>query len=200
MSKRFVILAAALIPLALLVMALVAPDTTDYRVVGKGDGYELRQYAPSVVAETKASGAFDQADDDAFGTLVDYIQGANEGGRNLPMTAPVIQQRLEGGAQRSDAGWVFQFMISPEYLLSMLPRPANADVTLRQLPQRTVAARRYRGDWSEDHYRGEAQALLAALREAGVETIGSPAFARYNAVFVPGFLRRNEVIVEVGRP
>ena len=196
MSKRFVILVAALIPLALLIMALVAPATTVYDVVDKGDGFEVRHYAPYVVAETTASGPFDTADDAAFGVLVDYIGGANEGQLHLPMTAPVNQQPQGGGA----SDWLFQFAISPEYLRSMVPRPANPDIKLRQVPAHFAAARRYRGNWSESRYREQEHALLAALNQAGIETVGSPMFARYNAAFVPGFLRRNEVIVEVKRP
>jgi hypothetical protein len=196
MSKRFVILAGALIPLALLTLALVAPGTTDYEVVEEADGFELRRYAPYVVAETTADGTFEEADGPAFAVLVDYIQGANEGGRRLPMTAPVHQQPGADGEQT----WLFQFVMSPEYLLSMLPRPASPEVSLRQVPERLVAARRYRGGWGETDYREQRQALMTALGDAEVDTVGMPVFARYNAPFVPGFLRRNEVLVEVREP
>jgi hypothetical protein len=196
MSKRLLILAGVLIPLTLIAAALVAPGTTDYAVISEGDGFEVRRYAPHVVAETTAAGPFETADSLAFGLLVDYIQGRNEGGRNLPMTAPVTQQPLDTGAQQ----WLFQFVMSPEYLMSMLPRPADPAVTLRQVGERTVAVRRYRGNWSEKHYREQEQALLGSLRDAAIQPVGNPVFARYNAPFVPGFLRRNEVIVEVRQP
>jgi len=210
MSKRFVILAAALIPLALFTMAVVVPDTPVYEVVGEPEGFELRRYAPQIVAETHAAGSFEEADDQGFDTLVAYVKGHNEGGRVLPMLAPVIQQRLAdaGAADRAsgrgdepgqDAHWRFQFMMAKEYLMSMLPRPASPDVALRQLPERLVAARRYRGGWSEGRFREHEQALLDELRAEGLEPVGSPVFARYNAAFVPGFLRRNEVLVEVDR-
>lgn len=196
MSKRLLILAGVLIPLALVAAALVAPGTTDYEVISEGKGFELRRYAPYVVAETTATGPFETADGPAFGLLVDYIQGRNEGGRNLPMTAPVTQQPLDTGEQQ----WLFQFVMSPEYLMSMLPRPADPAVTLRQVGERTLAVRRYRGNWSEERYREHEDALLAALRDEAIQPVGSPLFARYNAPFVPGFLRRNEVMVEVRAP
>lgn len=213
MSKRFVILAAALIPLALFTMAVVAPDTPVYEVVDEPEGFELRRYAPLIVAETDAVGSFEEADDQGFDTLVAYVKGHNEGGRVLPMLAPVTQQPLaeadaaraadetsgHGGETGQDAHWRFQFMMAKEYLMSMLPRPASPDVRLRQMPERLVAARRYRGGWSERRFQEHEQALLDELRADGLEPVGSPVFARYNAAFVPGFLRRNEVLVEVDR-
>jgi hypothetical protein len=72
-------------------------------------------------------------------------------------------------------------------------------VTLRQIPARLVAARRYSGGWGEQKYRDNEQALLDALRQERLMPVGAPIFARYNAPFVPGFLRRNEVLVDVER-
>jgi hypothetical protein len=39
--------------------------------------------------------------------------------------------------------------------------------------------------------------LLRVLKENGISTRGSPFLMRYNSPFAPGFLRRNEVGVEV---
>jgi hypothetical protein len=36
------------------------------------------------------------------------------------------------------------------------------------------------------------------VARAGLEVVGEPVFARYNAPFVPGFMRRNEVLLGVG--
>jgi hypothetical protein len=41
--------------------------------------------------------------------------------------------------------------------------------------------------------------LLSALTAKGIHTIGEPFLMRYNAPFTPGFLRRNEVGVEIRR-
>ncbi|MGE5154254.1 MAG: heme-binding protein, partial [Bdellovibrio bacteriovorus] len=64
-------------------------------------------------------------------------------------------------------------------------------------PSRTLAARRYSGRWSWENYRDNEVVLLKAVRAAGLTPVGPTLYARYNAPFVPWFLRRNEVLVEV---
>jgi hypothetical protein len=139
-------------------------------------------------------GDFEGATAKAFERLVGYVQGDNRGGRNLPMMAPVKQQPAPAGA---DGEWLFQFVMPKEYPTSYLPQPADARVSLATVPGRLMAVQRYSGGWGEARYRAHEAALLKALDEAGLSVVGEPIFARYNAAFVPWFLRRNEVLVEV---
>jgi len=39
--------------------------------------------------------------------------------------------------------------------------------------------------------------LLESLQKAGIATRGKPVLMRYNAPWTPGFLRRNEVGIEI---
>ena len=214
MNRKTVLITALLVSLGLFAYSVMSLEEPDYTVVEKTDAFELRQYQPYVVAETVVDGDFEAAGSRAFRILVDYIQRGNQGGRNLPMTAPVNQQPAGDGEPRADllraapaspesspttGPWLFQFVMPKEYSLSMLPPPLDDRVKLRQEPARLVAARRYSGGWSERKYRDNERALLAALEEAGLTPTGVPIFARYNAPFVPGFLRRNEVLVPVQR-
>jgi hypothetical protein len=208
MKRNYLFLAAALIPLVFVAMALLTIDEPRYQVVEEADGFELREYLPFLVAETRVEGSFSGSADDAFDLLVDYVQGNNVGGRVIPMTAPVRQQPANasnGGAvpvSAADAesdSWLFQFALPKEYQMSMLPRPLDERVDLRRLEPGLVAALRYGGDWSETRYRAKERELLDAVRSAGLTTVGTPSFARYNAVLIPWFLRRNEVLVGVDR-
>lgn len=208
MKREYLYIAAALIPLALLVMALLTIDEPSYQVVEETEGFELRDYAPFAVAETRVEGGFSESGDQAFDLLVDYVQGNNVGGRVIPMMAPVRQQPAEPGdqglargaaADGSPGGWLFQFALPKEYQLSMLPTPLDERVSLRLLEPGLVAALRYGGGWSEERYRAKERELLDAVRAAGLTAVGTPSFARYNAAFIPWFLRRNEVLVGVDR-
>jgi hypothetical protein len=203
MTRKALIAIAALIPLVMIAIALVSLPEPDFEVVAEGDGFELRRYPPFVVAEVQVSADFEHASERAFEPLVGYIQGGNRGGRNLPMMAPVNQQPLDEAsasaltATAAQRAWRVQFVMPKEYPLSYLPTPADERVSLQRLPTRLMAARRYRGGWDEARYREQEAALLEALAARGATIIGAPIFARYNAPFVPGFLRRNEVLVEV---
>jgi hypothetical protein len=208
MKKSYLLIAAALVPLVLLLMALFTIDEPRYQVVEDAESFELRDYAPFLVAETRVQGGFDDSSDEAFNLLVDYVQGINVGGRKIPMTAPVRQQRAELGdedlafpaAGDGDSGrWLFQFPLAKEYQMSMLPRPSDERVGLRRLEPGLVAALRYAGDWSEARYLAKERELLEAVRAAGLAPVGTPSFARYNAAFIPWFLRRNEVLLSVDR-
>ena len=204
MQRKHLIIAAVLVPTVMVALALLSIDEPDFKVVDKTDGYELRRYQSIVVAETKVRGGFEEASVPAFKRLVDYIQGDNFGGRKMPMMAPVHQQSLTETAARGagdqQADWLFQFVMPKEYQLSMVPKPRDDEVVVHQVPARTLAVRRYRGNWSEQRYRDNEGALVAAVEAAGLEPIGAPIFARYNAPFVPGFMRRNEVLLEVQQP
>jgi hypothetical protein len=192
---KYWLLAGMLLPLVLLTLALIAPNGPAYSVVERGDGFQLRRYAPFIVAETTVPGAFADADNAAYPLLLDYIRGRNSGGRKVPMMAPVMQQAA--AAADGERGWRVQFVMPREYPLGMLPAPADAAVALRPQPERLVAAVRFGGGWQEARWQEHAAELLNALARAGRASVGEPVFARYNAAFVPGLLRRNEVLVAV---
>jgi hypothetical protein len=199
MKRKTLIAIGALIPLVLIALALLSLPEPDFEVVANEGDFELRHYQPFNVAQVQVSGDFESATEQAFEPLIGYIQRGNRGGRNLPMMAPVNQQRLDAGPTSAAemSQWLVQFVMPKEYPMSYLPAPADDRVSLERMPARLMAARRYRGGWGEARYREHEAALLEALASAGQSVIGEPIFARYNAPFVPGFLRRNEVLVEV---
>jgi hypothetical protein len=83
------------------------------------------------------------------------------------------------------------------YTLETLPVPDDPRVRLRRVEPRLAAALAYSGTWSEKRYREKEAVLLAALEAAGLAVVGPPVFARYDPPFMPWFLRRNEVLVDV---
>ncbi|MEA3641131.1 MAG: heme-binding protein [Lamprobacter sp.] len=202
MKRKTLIALAALIPLVMIAIALISLPEPDFEVVAEGDGFELRRYTAFNVAQVQVMAEFETASAQAFEPLVHYIQGGNNGGRNLPMMAPVNQQPLADGAQRggSEPNWLVQFVMPKEYPMSYLPAPVDDRVVLQLVPSRLMAVKRYRGGWGEDRYRKHEAELLNAIYASGQSVIGEPIFARYNAPFVPGPLRRNEVLVEVADP
>ncbi|NNL85327.1 MAG: heme-binding protein, partial [Myxococcales bacterium] len=149
--------------------------------------------------------AFDRAGYEAFRPLADFIGGENDGGTTIEMTAPVEQrggQKIPMTApvtQQADGDrrYTVGFVMPPDMTLATTPRPTNPKIALRELPERLLAVREYRGGWSESRYRREERVLRDALIEAGYEPLGSPIFARYNSPFMIWFLRRNAVMIEI---
>jgi hypothetical protein len=209
---RLVIVAVLLILAGSHAMAIEEPD---YRVIETYPAFELRRYAPHLVAETEVSGGFDGVGNRAFRILAGYIFGDNTRREKIDMTAPVSQRPSGDGeviemtapvsqrpASAADAGnrYVVSFVMPARYTLDTLPEPEDPRVTLRREPERLMAARRYSGRWTESNYRKQERALLDAIREAGLTAIDTPVYARYNSPFSLWFNRRNEVMVEVAGP
>jgi hypothetical protein len=200
------ILSLSLLLTAHTAMAIEEPD---YEVVREGETYELRRYAPYLIAETRVEGTFDSARNEAFRRLFRYISGNNlkvdskagaatskASGAKIPMTAPVVSTTPISDGE-AVATFVTYFVMPASYTFASLPRPEDERITLREVPGRVVAAHRYAGRWTEGNYRKHEQRLLDALRADGIEPTSAPMFAAYNAPFVPAFMRRNEVLVEV---
>jgi|GEM_PF-1779087 len=88
---------------------------------------------------------------------------------------------------------------APDAHAEDVPEPLDSRVSIREVPSRELAVIRFRGRAQDRDVSSVRERLFAALREAGIPTVGTPFLMRYNSPFTPGFLRRNEVGVEVRR-
>lgn len=198
-----IMVAAALLSAG--VMDAMAIEEASYTVVDKENDFEIRDYAPYVLAETVVEGDLEEAGDKAFNRLFRYISGANRSREKIAMTAPVSQQpkgekikmTAPVGQQRVQEGWAVSFMMPATYTLETLPEPEDPAITLRQVSAHRMAAVRYSGFWSEKGYLRSKLELESWIQERGLEIVGDPVWARYNPPFMPWFLRRNEVLIPV---
>jgi hypothetical protein len=156
-----------------------------YTVLGRWGEAEIRRYPEHTIAEVIVDGDFDDAGNLGFRPLFGYIQGGR-----VAMTAPVVQTPGE-------AGHAVAFVMPADRPPESLPAPSDGRVHLRTIHERTAAALRFAG-WgnARDLERRGAQ-LLAALEGSPWTPVGPVRLARFNAPFVPPFLRHNEVVVDV---
>jgi hypothetical protein len=198
---RYLAAVAAAVVLGLLSPMASAIEEPKYTVVREYDGFEIREYAPYLVAEVTVPGPAEEAGNQGFRVLAAYIFGKNRGERKISMTAPVAQApaptRIEMTAPVTQAaasdGYVVQFSMPREYTLETLPEPLDPQVKLKEVPGGRVAVIRYSGTWTERNYKEHLEKLQRGVEAAGLRTTGSPIYSRYNAPFVPWFMRRNEI-------
>ena len=71
---------------------IMAVEEAKYTVSVKDEVLEIREYAPSIVAEVIVNGKFENASNTAFRKLFKYISGKNSRRSKIAMTAPVTQE------------------------------------------------------------------------------------------------------------
>jgi len=168
-------------------------ETPDYRVVSRDGAFEVRDYPALTVAEVVRSGSRGEAVRDAFGPLSRYIFARERPGEKIAMTAPVTQEPNEGSA------WRVRFIMPQAYALADLPAPAGSDVRLETTAPRRLAAVRFSGAWDDALFAEHERRLREWMAARNLEPASNAIYAYYNDPFTPGFLRRNEVLVEVER-
>ena len=204
---RLFTLALALASALLIAPPAMAIDEPSFRVIESAPPVEIRDYAPFVVAETRVAGGFRDVGNEGFRRLFAYISGENRGATKVAMTAPVTQQAASEKiamtapvTQQAD-GDVYRiaFVLPSQYTLESAPVPVNPDVRLVQVPARQMVAVRYSGLWSAENYKEALGQLTAFAQQRGLKLTGEPVYARYDPPFMPWFLRRNEILVEIAR-
>jgi len=201
-SIRMIFAAAVIILGAMDAMAI---EEASYNVLKKDNHFEIRDYAPHILAETIVEGDLEEAGNKAFNRLFRYISGDNRSRDKVAMTAPVSQEPMGNkikmtapvGQQRAQGKWAASFMMPASYTLETLPEPEDPEVKLRQVPARRMAAVRYSGFWSEKNYLRYKLELESWINERGLRIVGDPIWARHNPPFTPWFLRRNEILIPV---
>jgi hypothetical protein len=171
-------------------------ESIGYEVVKAFDTVEIRRY-PSIILATVRS----PFGDAAFSILFDYISGNNQAAEKMPMTAPVISTR-QGTKIKMTAPVIsddsaFSFVLPPDLDMDTAPRPVDPRIELVGVPSRHVAALRFSGRaYLRDVVEKERE-LMQWLNQRSIRTRGPPFLMRYNSPFAPGFMRRNEVGVEI---
>lgn len=167
--------------------------------------FQLRQYAPTIVAETTVRGDALQTRFEGFGPLADYIFAKGREGETIAMTAPVTQAPREKIAmtapvtQQESAGdvWTIGFTMPAGYSMATLPKPTSPDVKLVEVPARTMAVFSFSGVATDRDMEAAQRSLMNRVSAAALKTKGDAVFAFYDPPWTPSFFRRNEVMIEV---
>jgi hypothetical protein len=195
------------------IVALLATPTAmaieepKFEVLEKDGAFELREYSPYVVAETRVEAGFEDAGSVAFQRLFRYISGNNVAQQKIAMTAPVTQARGEKismtapVSQVADGNaYVVAFTLPSGYTLATAPKPLDPTVRIRAVPPQRVACWRYSGRWTTGNFSEHEVLLRERIKARGLAAAGDPVLARYNPPFTPWFMRRNEVLIAVAAP
>ncbi|KAI8464718.1 MAG: SOUL-domain-containing protein [Monoraphidium minutum] len=183
-------------------------ETPAYTLLRRAADYQVRRYAPFLVAESPLDGVDPSAlaaapaappgggvspataGKAAFGELARYLFGGNAEGRAMKMTTPVLS-----GTDGSMA-----FVIGPGDAqdLSAAPAPAEgAAVALRSDPGGDFAAAVFSGVATPRACADAERALRDALLRDGLAPAAGWSLARYNDPGVPPARRRNEVLIRL---
>lgn len=203
--RLFIILLASFAFTGTLMTSQADTEEPKYALITSDGDYEIRQYEPKIVAEVDITGDPATASNRGFRPLADYIFGNNTVSEKIEMTAPVTQKKSTKIAMTApvtqQAGendtTTIAFTMPAKWSMESLPQPNNPDVRIRLVPAQLMATVRFNGrgrNKKEARKRAELQEWITAQ---GYEMIGAPIGAYYNAPWIPGFARRNEVIIPV---
>jgi hypothetical protein len=166
-------------------------ETVKYEIIRKIGKVEIRRYPKIVIAKVE------NPETDAFNLLYQFITGENRQKTKVKMTAPVVSQQIAMTSPVLSETGSMAFVMPAEYSIETAPEPVDSRVRVSEIPERLVAALRFSGGWSEAHFEKETQELLDDLSRARIKTRGTVFTMLYNPPFIPGFLRRNEVAIEI---
>lgn len=150
-------------------------------MVQKKNKLEIRKYPELVIASTSGD-----IENSAFSLLFNYINGNNKSKRKISMTAPVISKRN-----------YMAFILPSKYTKETAPIPLNSNVNIDIIPKRTIAVLHFSGKTNEKSLEKQTLILKEQLKKPEWQTVGDVFLMRYNSPFTPGFLRRNELGIEI---
>lgn len=183
-------------------------EKMEYTVVESKKEYEVRLYAPHIVAQTVVKGTYKEALNEGFRIVAGYIFDGNTKKESIAMTAPVIEKSASSEkiamtapvlASVEGETHTIAFGMPRSYTLETLPTPTDSRVTIVRVPEKKMAAIRF--SWFRTNRLVELKKmeLINALKNDGVTIVGEPQYAGYNGPWTPPWMTRNEVLVEIAK-
>uniref|UniRef100_A0A1D1YMI0 Heme-binding protein 2 n=1 Tax=Anthurium amnicola TaxID=1678845 RepID=A0A1D1YMI0_9ARAE len=138
-------------------------ECPDFDVVEEGNGYEIRRYNSTAWMSTATpidDISLVEATRKGFRLLFDYIQGKNEFGEKIEMTAPVITEVSPSDGPFCTSSFVVSFYVPKKNQAN--PPPADG-LHLQKWGIKYAAIRQFGGFVSDSNVGEEAAALYASL-------------------------------------
>ena len=196
--------------------AIANIEEPPYKVIKQDGDFELREYAPMIIAEASVSGSLDEASSRGFRVIADYIFGNNiakgaSSTEKIAMTAPVTMTAAGQANEKiamtapvtmssGDAApntWRMHFVMPSKYTMASLPTPKNPDVKLREVAAQRVAVNRFSGFSGEKKVAEKTAQLNDWMTRSSLSQSGKAQLARYNMPLTPPPFRRNEILIPV---
>ena len=186
----------------------MAIEEPKYSVIEKTEPFEVRLYAPMILAEVKVDGDLDDASNQGFRLIAAYIFGQNQVSEKIAMTVPVAreEQAIKSAKiamtapvniEPSGSQWTVSFVMPSEYTLETLPKPLNSKVQVRQVPAVKRAVIQFSGFYNSQKVADKTLELEQWMKSKNLQGAGAPKFARYNPPWTLPFMRRNEVMIDL---
>ncbi|NPU65794.1 heme-binding protein [Bradyrhizobium sp. 83012] len=169
-----------------------------YDVVRRDGAFEIRAYAPMIIAQAEVHGARKPAIEEGFRIIGGYIFGANQGKAKIAMTAPVQQQATvltPAGNETGSDRWSVSFVMPSSWTLDTLPPPADGRIKLSPVPAQRMVALTFSGSYSDGILADKTRELRDYAQRQGLTVSGAPLLAFYNPPWTLPMLRRNEVML-----
>jgi len=167
----------------------------EFRTLQTFSDFEIREYAPCVIAEVKVSAQYSTASSSAFAYLFKYISKGNKASQQIAMTAPVIAAQTADGTESDD--WYVSFVMPSGSTFGRLPHPNDPRVVLRDLEAETCIALSFRGKATEELSEKKVKELRAAAARENIAVSGETRICRFDPPFKPGFLQYNEIVIPI---
>jgi hypothetical protein len=106
--------------------------------------------------------------------------------KKIKMTAPVITQQN-----------YMAFIMPSIYTKDTIPTPLNPKIKIKIEPEKILAVIRFSGYATKNKINRYKEKLINGLKLHNIKFISEPFLMRYNSPFAPGFIRRNEVAIEI---
>lgn len=176
-------------------------ETPPFTVISRGADYEVRRYQPQLWAQVDYT--IDPSIDPnrqsslGFQYLFQYITGNNDRAQKIPMTAPVVNQQLSGGANQRRMAFIMPGSLFSR--LDALPKPNDPKVQLVAVNEPLVfACITFNMNLNQDLIATKEAELRRAVAADKIAVVQEPEAVRveaYNAPYVPPEIRTNDICI-----
>lgn len=203
---KILVVFVVMIPFFVVACATTAPEP-GYIVLSEREEYQVREYAPYLLAEVNVSGEYRDALYGGFRILFDYIDGNNSSREKVEMTAPVIQE--EGSKpemipmtapvllEEEGETYLISFVMPLKYTMETIPVPKDKRVKVRQVEKKKVAVLSFSWYATEKRVQEKKDRLMELLSRDGYQAASPYRAAYYNPPWTLPFLRRNEILIDL---
>tara|TARA_A100001015_G_C14858334_1_gene659297 strand:+ start:419 stop:1039 length:621 start_codon:yes stop_codon:yes gene_type:complete len=158
-------------------------EEPSYKLIQKSNSIEIRDYQQMVIIKTDLNTKMNNG----FRTLANYIFGGNSTNQKIAMTAPVITGEFEESKQ------AMVFVLPSEIALESAPKPLSNNVEVGSFHFQKVATIRFSGYATDTSIKKQLKKLTEWLKKEKIKHDETLFIAQYNAPWVLGPLRRNEI-------